>query len=580
MKLRQLPYIIAAVGLVQASNSNDASTVIKGVDPANYALYQPNNDGTWTCFDGSKTIAKSAINDDYCDCPDGSDEPGTSACPNAMFYCANKGHIPAYIKSYAVNDGVCDEACCDGSDEDGTRTTCPDRCQEIGEAYRHAQASLEASVQAGLLAKQQLIDEAQQQIATWQEEKLKLEDQIILKKSTLLKLQRDLQKLEKNNKASRQNHVNTNRVEIDTLKHDVTILKKELTFLNTVLSEMKRNHNHNYHDLAVKEAITKYETFASRFPDIVSEIEEHLAEIGDESMHAEVDEDIDVDDDEDDEDENEDAFEKASEAVQQDKSDLENHEGKHDNSFTSISSSSILHYVFEKLDPVLPSILKSNIKNWLLSKNLLVPDEPTSPFSNTLLNTKEAAVENAQEAVNKAKEEVAQLNKELGIMKENIEKDYGTDGEWLKLKDICIEKDEGEYTYSLCFLGDAYQKSNKDSSRTFLGKFEKFDGGEGADKYKVHHHDQGTRCWNGPLRSVRATIECGMQNEILEVTEPQKCEYHYRLKSPAVCQSLVSVAAEAAKAASKEDTASKIAEEIKEAHLDLNNNKKPVHEEL
>lgn len=34
-------------------------------------------------------------------------EKGTSACPNGMFYCANKGHIPAYIKSYTVNDGVC-----------------------------------------------------------------------------------------------------------------------------------------------------------------------------------------------------------------------------------------------------------------------------------------------------------------------------------------------------------------------------------------------------------------------------------------------------------------------------------------
>jgi hypothetical protein len=59
------------------------------------------------CDGGKKTIKKEYINDDYCDCEDGSDEPGTSACANAKFFCRNTGHLPLTIPAQWVDDGHC-----------------------------------------------------------------------------------------------------------------------------------------------------------------------------------------------------------------------------------------------------------------------------------------------------------------------------------------------------------------------------------------------------------------------------------------------------------------------------------------
>ena len=47
-----------------------------GVPPGLISKYVPLKSGNWNCLDGSKQIPYSFVNDDSCDCPDGSDEPG------------------------------------------------------------------------------------------------------------------------------------------------------------------------------------------------------------------------------------------------------------------------------------------------------------------------------------------------------------------------------------------------------------------------------------------------------------------------------------------------------------------------
>ncbi|CAM8880264.1 unnamed protein product [Rhodiola kirilowii] len=80
---------------------------ILGVHPLDEEYYASE---VINCKDGSKSVSRVRINDDFCDCADGTDEPGTSACPNGKFYCKNMGN------------------CCDGSDENVGGFRCPNNC--------------------------------------------------------------------------------------------------------------------------------------------------------------------------------------------------------------------------------------------------------------------------------------------------------------------------------------------------------------------------------------------------------------------------------------------------------------------
>ena len=56
-------------------------------------------EGGLACDGGYTAVPSSYINDDYCDCNDGADEPRTSACSGftttKLFACADDRRIPA-----------------------------------------------------------------------------------------------------------------------------------------------------------------------------------------------------------------------------------------------------------------------------------------------------------------------------------------------------------------------------------------------------------------------------------------------------------------------------------------------------
>lgn len=94
----------------------------------------------FACRDGSSMVWLTQVNDDYCDCMDGSDEVGTAACSMTTshssgstspttggaqrFTCTNAQHETIPLSQ--VDDGVCD--CCDGSDERDSGVTCKKKC--------------------------------------------------------------------------------------------------------------------------------------------------------------------------------------------------------------------------------------------------------------------------------------------------------------------------------------------------------------------------------------------------------------------------------------------------------------------
>ncbi|XP_062300704.1 glucosidase 2 subunit beta-like [Scomber scombrus] len=145
------------------------SRKIRGISSSYKRFYKERK--SFLCIDGSKIIPFEQVNDDYCDCEDGSDEPGTSACPHGRFYCTNLGFRPHYIPSSRVNDGICD--CCDASDEYNSHARCQNSCWNLGQREREYVEGQMRTLDEGLRLKQQLIEEG---VLLWREKQAQLRE--------------------------------------------------------------------------------------------------------------------------------------------------------------------------------------------------------------------------------------------------------------------------------------------------------------------------------------------------------------------------------------------------------------------
>ena len=68
---------LACVAPSTASEARARADIVRGAHPSKIHLYDVD---VFSCDDGRTRVPRARINDEYCDCGDGSDEPGTSAC--------------------------------------------------------------------------------------------------------------------------------------------------------------------------------------------------------------------------------------------------------------------------------------------------------------------------------------------------------------------------------------------------------------------------------------------------------------------------------------------------------------------
>lgn len=71
-------------------------------------------DQKFKCLDGTQEVAWERLNDDFCDCEDGTDETYTNACANGKFYCTKQLRHKTgrgqdvFVPTSRLNDGICD----------------------------------------------------------------------------------------------------------------------------------------------------------------------------------------------------------------------------------------------------------------------------------------------------------------------------------------------------------------------------------------------------------------------------------------------------------------------------------------
>lgn len=487
----------------------------RGVPLSKASLYSPTND--FTCFDGSAAIPFSHVNDDYCDCFDGSDEPGTPACLNGIFHCTNTGHRALNIPTSRINDGFCD--CCDGTDEYASPDTCSNTCEELGQEARAEALRIAVLYKAGHHLRQEFIEkgnkkrsEMAEQLAQLEKDKVEAEslknekesikNELEIKENEALKVYREAEELERQKKAA----IEREKTIKEAMEHftrfdansDGILTQEEVGVVNV----FDKNKNGEVDDEEIKYFFMEKETIDKEtFVDSTWQLLKPLLMM-EQGMFRPA-ENVEKED--------EDADEQHGDG-EDDQEDLDTDYAGNDDDNADIDSPND-----DGEEP----------------EQEMEHQESTPTYDEETQKLVQAASE-ARKQLTEAERTVREIESNIQNIQQNLEKDYGLQQEFTTLDGECLEYEDKEYIYRLCLFQKVTQKSKNGGGEIGLGNWGEWAGPD-SNKYSVMKYVNGMNCWNGPNRITTVNINCGLETKVLSVTEPFRCEYKIEISIPAAC---------------------------------------------
>ncbi|XP_046690760.1 glucosidase 2 subunit beta isoform X2 [Silurus meridionalis] len=478
----------------------------------------------FTCLDGSRTIPFDRVNDDYCDCKDGSDEPGTSACPNGVFHCTNAGFRPTSIPSSRINDGICD--CCDTTDEYNSGAKCENTCREMGRTEREVLQKMAEITKEGFLLKQQLIQETKK---THQEKQKKLTDLQTNKKEVEEKVEaiRTIKETaEQPEKEAKERHLKAWEEQKAVIRMEKDKAKMAEAFLELdddadgfvsvaelqTHAELDTDADGTFSETEAQGLLGGVQAGTAAFESVWNNIKEKYVSESQPKEPTPVDTPAEeskepvVDNDPEPYPEDDDIPEDEDEDVGDDDDDDDD-------------------YPEEDLDKSPPSV-KTPEKT---------EDEDTMPPYDSNTQALIDAAQKAREEFDESEKALREVEDQIRNIEKELSFDFGPSNEFAYLYNQCYELSTSEYIYRLCPFNRVSQKPKYGGSETNLGTWGTWAGSE-DNKYLVMKYEHGTGCWQGPNRSTTVKMTCGKETTVTATSEPSRCEYLMEFITPAVCQ--------------------------------------------